>query len=312
MGKFATSMDLLKRSVTVIRENKKLLLFPLIVSTCILIMAAFYLAPVVLASTVHTWFDAKPSAGGGLSASLKPAGYLLLAGLYLLSMFIATFFNVAFFHEILHALDGRSVSVRRGVRFAASRLRAIAIWSLFAGLVGLLIGALEERIGMFGRGVVAVIGLAWSVASVFAIPAIVREDQGVNPVRYLKFSAGILRKTWGEAIIGYAGITLGGIALLVGVGGIVLFTAGLVGLAFPMIRLMTSLTTPMIALFVIKAMSFTALVGGLIFVLYVFKAINQVYLGALFIYATEGVVPGPFSEADMNLGWNIKIARKAR
>ncbi len=311
MGKFSTSMDLLKRAATVVSENKKLLLFPLIVSACIIVMAAFYLAPIALASTGHAltdpahwkaianhWFDVQSTAGGGSSGSLKPTGYLLFAGFYLLAMFIATFFNVAFFHEILRALDGRPVSIRSGVRFAVSRLKSIAIWSLFAGLVGLLIRALEERIGVFGRWVTAVIGLAWSVASVFAIPAIIRDEQGVNPLRYLKFSASILRRTWGETIIGYAGITLGRIALAIGMGCFVIL------IIFPVLIVFRS---PAIVL----AVGVTG-IGCIILVSYILGVVNQVYRGALFIYATEGVVPGPFNESDMNMAWKVKTARKAR
>lgn len=311
MGKFSMSTDLLKRSATVVRENKKLLLFPLIIFACIIVMAAFYLAPIALTSTGHAltdpahwkaianhWVDTKSTVGGESSGSLKPAGYLLFASLYLLSMFIATFFNVAFFHEILRALDGRPVSIRGGVRFAISRLRSIAIWSLFAGVVGLLIRALEERVGFIGRWVTALIGLAWSVASVFAVPLIVRDDQGANPLRYLKSSASILRRTWGEAIIGYAGISLGRGAIALGMGCLFIF-----------------LVIPVLVVFNSVAMVLTMgviAIGCIIVVSYVLSVVNQVYRGALFIYATEGVIPGPFNETDMNMAWKLKAARKAR
>ena len=38
--------------------------------------------------------------------------------IYFLSMFLATFFNVAFYSEIIAALDGRGVSFRRGLATA--------------------------------------------------------------------------------------------------------------------------------------------------------------------------------------------------
>jgi len=111
-------------------------------------------------------------------------------------MFIATFFNVAFYHEILAALSGQAVSIGRGLKFASTRLRSILIWTLFAGLVGLLIKTIEERLALVGRIIGRFIGVAWSIAAVFVIPVIVREDQTANPVALLKRSAGILRRTW--------------------------------------------------------------------------------------------------------------------
>ena len=55
---------------------------------------------------------------------------------YFVSMFLATFSNVAFYHEIMQALNGQPVFIRRGFRFAATRWKAVLLWSLFAGLVG--------------------------------------------------------------------------------------------------------------------------------------------------------------------------------
>jgi len=56
-----------------------------------------------------------------------------LAFLYFVSMFFATFFNVAFYHEILVALAGQSVSIIRGLKFAGTKWKAVLMWALFAG-----------------------------------------------------------------------------------------------------------------------------------------------------------------------------------
>ena len=90
------------------------------------------------------------------------------------------------------------------------------MWTLFAGLVGLLIKALEQRLELVGRIIARLLGLAWSVAAVFVIPVIVREEQGANPVAMLRKSAGILKRTWGEALIGYAGLTFANMLILFG------------------------------------------------------------------------------------------------
>ena len=88
-----------------------------------------------------------------------------------------------------------AVLVPAGLRLAWSRLGAIVAWSLFTGLVGLIIRMIEERVGLVGRWIIGLIGLAWSVASVFAVPIIVVGAEGAHPLRILKTSAATLKKT---------------------------------------------------------------------------------------------------------------------
>lgn len=226
MGKFQRSWELFKCSLQVIRTHKKLLLFPVVIMLLTCVIALFFLLPAAMWDTGHTytslehwkalgshflvWEPATPEANSPDNIMLKPQGYVLLAGIYLLSMFFATFFNVAFFNEIINALNGRTVSIRGGLGFALTRLRAIFVWSLFAGIIGLIIKSLEERVGLIGKWIVRLIGLAWSVAAVFAVPVIVREDKHANPLRFLQTSASMLRRTWGESLIGYVGIISAG------------------------------------------------------------------------------------------------------
>ena len=72
--------------------------------------------------------SAHPAAARGI-----PWGSLCLLAVYFVSMFLATFFNVAFYSEIIAALNGRGVSFRRGLGVARSRLPSILAWSLLAG-----------------------------------------------------------------------------------------------------------------------------------------------------------------------------------
>lgn len=234
MSKFQRSWALLKCSVRVIGMNKRLLLFPILFTLLMGVMAAFFALPILLGGTGHAYSDAVHwQAIGhrwlvwnaeGKPAGLTPAGYALAATVYLVSTFLATFFNVAYYSQILNVLRGSPVSIAGGLRLALSRWKAIAVWSLFAGAVGLIIRAIEERVGLVGRWIVGLIGLAWSVASVFVVPVIVVETESTNPLRILKTSALLLKKTWGESLLGYLGVQFGG--LLIFVGSLVLLVAG--------------------------------------------------------------------------------------
>jgi hypothetical protein len=210
MGRFQRSWMLLQTSMTVILSNKQLIAFPIVISLLMVVIVLFFLAPVALLPTgysltqVEHWqaighsivIETASGSTGKSSTSLSPMAVAYLVFLYMVTMFFATFFNVAFYNEILAALAGKPVSLVRGLRFAVTRLKPILMWSLLAGIVGLLIKALEQRFGFVGKLVVRLVGLAWSIASVFAIPIIVQDDRAVNPVNTLKRSLAILKRTW--------------------------------------------------------------------------------------------------------------------
>jgi hypothetical protein len=203
-------------------------------------------------------------------------------------MFLATFFNVAFVHEIFDALDGNSVSVSEGIAFALTKLKPILMWTLFAGLIGMLIKALEERFGLFGRWVIRTVGLAWSVASVFVIPVLVLEERSTNPLEVVRRSAGVIRKTWGEALAGYAGLQLGG--FLVGFSLFVALIASCVA------GYMTQSFMPVAF----------GIVGGLAAAMafaYTLGVAGQVYLCVLYRYATTGTVPAGYTAEMLGMAW---------
>jgi hypothetical protein len=193
------SWQLLVRSILVIRDHPKLLIFPLVTGFLTVGIALFFLAPVALVLLAPQWIEGSRiravaesigflrfQRGATFNFQVAPVGGAILAGLYLLDMFLATMGSVAFNSEILEALSGRAVSIRHGFRVAFSRWKAVLMWSLLAGLVGLLIRKLEERLSFIGKVVAGWIGLAWSVAYLYA-------SDGVVPGPY---DAGMMAMGW--------------------------------------------------------------------------------------------------------------------
>jgi len=305
MNKFKRSWVLFKSSLAIMAKNKQLLVFPMVIFTFTVLIVLFFLAPVVLRPTgysiltsqhwqaiSHSLFThAVDEHGNSVESGLTPAAMAYLAFMYFVSMFIATFFNVAFYHEIIAALKGDAVSILRGLKFACTRWKAVLMWTLFAGLVGLIIQQLEQRLSFVGRIIARLIGMAWSIASVFVIPIIVQDEQNTNPIQMLKNSAGILKRTWGEALIGYIGMSLAsGIVFL---GSLVLLIGALV------------LSVALNHYWMI------AIVGALwvllVFVLsYLTSVAGQIYKGALYLYAADGMVCEPFSQELLDSAWKFK------
>jgi len=302
---FRRSWQLFCSSLRVPVRSPRLLWFPVVTFLCTLAIACFFFAPVVLLPSGHPlnqsrhWLDVANFWGSltavdGHTQRWHPNALacLYLAAIYLVSMVCGTFFNVAFYHEILNALAGGPVSIRAGLAFARRRLRSIVLWSLFAGGVGLALRFLEERFGFVGRLVVRLVGVGWSVASVFAIPVMIREERA-SPLVLLRNSAATLRRTWGEALIGYVGIGLGtGLAVL---GAMLFLAAGIVLAAW--------LHLPALGLGA-AGIGLLAVVG----IGYVGNIANDIYRCALYVYASEGVVPEPYTTELLDAAWKVRKA----
>jgi hypothetical protein len=154
MGKFKTSWDLFKRSLSVMTQHKKLFAFIAIEIVFIVIIVLFFISPFVLPNTGHALTDSSHwmILGEKITDAVQSKdtisgtiGFAWFAFVYLFSMFSATFFNVAFYNEIIHALNGNKVSIARGLKTALSKIKLILLWSLFAGIVGIIIKSLKKN-----------------------------------------------------------------------------------------------------------------------------------------------------------------------
>ncbi|MGH7968518.1 MAG: DUF6159 family protein [Limisphaerales bacterium] len=306
LEKLQRSWLLFRRSVQVIFENPKLLLFPLVTLVLTLAIAAFFLAPVALVLLAPHWVAGGPiqaladqvgfvriQKAGNFNVQLRPLGSAVLALMYLLNMFLATMANVAFNSQILEALNGKPVSIRRGIEVACSRWKPVLFWSLVAGIVGLIIRWIEQRFSFVGRLVAGLLGLAWSTASIFAIPIIAQDASVSNPFAILTRSAATIKRTWGEMLAGYVGMQ--GTNLMVLWGSILFWIAtGVSALV---------LSNPWILLLGIPWLGMVIAYG------YVTSIASRVYLCALYLYASEGVVPGYYDTSMMGMGWKLKKAK---
>jgi hypothetical protein len=249
MDKFQRSWQLFKSSLMVMQQNKKLLAFPILITVFTLFITLLFLVPVAFQPTGHSYGSSEhwsavgntlynvnslksssradrsaladdapmPRSSGDRATVLKgvrPLAVGYFAVMYFVSMFCATFLNVAFYKQILNALNGEEVSIGGGIRFAGTKWKIILMWTLFAGIVGFIIKSLEQRFGLFGQWMMKLLGAVWSIACVFVIPVIITEEETTNPIVVLKKSALTLTRTWGESLIGYAGVSFGSALVL--------------------------------------------------------------------------------------------------
>ena len=196
-GKFARSWGLMKASAAVLRSDKALLAFPLLSGLCSLVVAASFLVPVALAAIAS---DGRTLDREHWSA----ATWLLMFAFYLVQYFVIVFFNTALAGCALRHLRGEPARLSDGLALAGSRWASILGYALIAATVGLFLRALQERLGLVGRLVAGLLGLAWTVATFLVVPVLA--SQAVGPVDAVKRSVELLKRTWGENLIGTVGL----------------------------------------------------------------------------------------------------------
>jgi len=320
-GRIQRSSALFKASWSVLREDKTLLLFPILSSLASLVVIASFAIPVItllttdetlrneVITTMNQAEETNPSPSetaaatsptGDTGDAVIPegweiAGYAYLFAFYFVTSFVVIFFNAALIAAANERFQGRPTGVGAGIRVALKRLPQILGWTLVATTVNLILRAIEERVGLVGKIIVGLIGVGWAIAIYFAIPAVVLE--GVGPIGAIKRSGQTIRKTWGESLMiavgfGLAGIviTVFGIILLVG-GGVAIAAAAGGGSAIGM--------TGGIA---IAASGVVVLVGWAI----LSGTLRGITQTALFRFATDGTVVSGFEQHDLEVAFQHK------
>ena len=268
-GRFQRGWALAKQSFRVLRDDRSLLLFPIISIPVALVGTAIVMGPGIALYTADNQ-----------EAILIAFGVVTL---YVLT-FVTVFFNVALAAAASTSLAGGESSVGEGLRVARGRLGVIAAWALVQTVVGVGISAIQGATNesVVGRILGGLVSFAWSAATFFVVPVIALE--GVGPKEAFKRSVSVLRERWGEGVVGSASAS--GIVFLValpallalGVGGYALINsgqdvAGGVLLALAGVVLVVAI-----------------LIGG---------TVSAIFRVALYRFATDGTAVGGFDPAQM-------------
>jgi len=258
------SWELVKASWQILMGDKKLLVFPVLSGFFTLLVVVSFILPLILTGAVF----------GGMAVGPAP-WYVLLFLFYVVSYFVAIFFNTALITCVYARLQGRETSIGDGLSHAVRHIGSILIWAIVAATVGVILRAIGERSGIIGRITVALVGGIWSLVTIFVVPVLVLEDKGV--VDALRESVALFRKTWGESVVG--SVSIGVIS-----GAIVI--VGLLGVFAAFFARSVTVMVLAIALFVILV----AVVSV------VASAMQGIFVTALYSFAKTGNVPAGFGK----------------
>lgn len=264
LQKLSNSWELTKASLEVLRADKEMLLFPLFSFFGLVLSLAVFFTPMAVFGF------------GTLAArNLEVVGGVVAFVYWFVASVITIYFNSALVGAALIRLDGGDPTVADGLRVANRRLGSILGYAFVAASVGMILKMVRERSGALGRFVAGLLGVAWNLATFLVVPILVTRE--IGPIDALKESGRLLKRTWGEQIVGNFGIgAIAAVSYVVwGLAGIACIAAS-AQLGLPW--LVGTLVALMVLGFCLLALAHATLSG--------------IYSAALYRYATTGEVRG--------------------
>ncbi|WLI87614.1 DUF6159 family protein [Massilia sp. R2A-15] len=262
-NRITRSFDLLKASATVLKADRHLLVFPLISGVALVMVLACFALPL---------FGMGAFDGIRSESDVTPVLYSAAFLFYVVQYFVIFYCNAALVGCVLMRLDGGAPTVKDGLRIANSRFGAILGYAVIAATVGMILRAIEERVGFLGRWITALVGAGWTLATFLVVPVLVARDAGA--IASVKESAGMFKRTWGENVAGQAGLGIAFSIIQLG-----LIAAG--GIAIAVFIAVFKL--PVLALLMIVLTVF-AVLATLLF----HSALTGIYSAVLYRYASTG------------------------
>lgn len=247
------------KSLEVVAEHPRLLIFPVLSGlSMIAVLLSFAGAFFGVAFFSPDYLESLSNGTVEINQTIALiVGFLF----YLVTYFIIVFFNVALAHSARLIFAGHRPSIQEGLAFSARRAPRILAWAAVTATVGIVIQAIEERLGSL---VSSLLGFAWTLSTYFVIPTLAAQD--IGPIDAVKHSARIIRERWGDSI--GAGFSLGlfylaGIIVSLSTGALLtIFVHPALGIPVGLLLLLTTIIVNSAARYVFLTAAYENIVGN--------------------------------------------------
>jgi hypothetical protein len=231
---------------------------------------------------------APPDDGSVVARGHIAAGLVVWIGVHLVTVLS----SVALANATLEAMAARAWTVAGSLHVAFGRLPAVATFAVLDATVGRTISRMRgDRRGRRRRGRspigASLLELAWWTATYLVVPVLARESRG--GLSAIARSATLVRETWKEAFLG---------------------RLALMWIYLPL-AILAAMPVLLCALFEVEsgvALALAVGIPGALFVLAVLAlhTLETIYRAALYVFATEGVVPSRFDDPDLHEIWCVR------
>jgi hypothetical protein len=296
-GRIRTGWQLLKQSLTIIRNNKHLARYTIMASVWSFVtMLVFTIMFVSIAWSLHAATSLSPD-----NQTTRILSYVVGIALYIALFFVANLYNAGLTADVLDMFHGQRKPYKEYMHVARSKAGALLLFAVIEATVGLFLRIITERIRFVGWIISRLLGALWSLGTLFVVPIIVTSDQP-SAIQAIRGSMSLFRKTWGEGVFAKVTVAVGMFFVYLGmiIGFIVIGALVLSGVYAALGNVATTLMA--VILFTLFIITFVLLA--------IFNTLaNAIINVALFYYATYGQVPPAFDATLLN---SVFIARKQR
>jgi len=274
MERIKRSWNLLKSSWGVLKQDKELILFPIISGVIMFFITLTFLIPTLVGNVLDNL----------VVNGIPVFGYIVLFLFYLVQYTVVYFNSTALVGAAMIRLRGGDPTVKDGYAIARSRLMPILGWSLVSATVGLILNMLSNNSknkGRSGKSIIgSLLGAAWNVLTFLVVPVLAVE--GLGPIEAIKRSWELLKRSWGEQISGK--LSIGLIFFLIGLGGGLLLVGAGVGLSIFLESIIPAILFGILLVFFIMILSLLN------------STLSSIFSAAVYAYAAEGQT-GMFDES---------------
>lgn len=268
MERIKRSWELAKASLEVLKQDKELMIFPLISAIVMIFVTLTFAIPTLMGNLLDSILD----------TGMPVFGYVVLFLFYLVQYTVVYFSNTALVGAAMIRLRGGDPTIRDGFKIAFSRFGPILGWSLVSATVGLILKMVsgdKQKKGSGLRSIVSsLLGAAWNVITFLVVPVVAIE--GLGPIKAIQRSWELLKRSWGEQIAGT--LSIGMVFGLIGV----LVSLLLVGIG--------------IGLTIYLESALPAIIIGGVLVIFIMtlslisSTLSGIFTAAVYAYAADGQV----------------------
>ncbi|HEX5732967.1 MAG TPA: DUF6159 family protein [Blastocatellia bacterium] len=271
MSKYSRTWALIKGSWSILKEDKKLLLFPILSGACCLVLVT----PFILRMSEDGSDEFRPADDSNLDFLILSLEVFLI---YFSLHFVVTFFNSAIVAYASQRIQGEDATLKEGLLAAVDCIFLIAGWAMLVATLGLIMSLIEDRLGRFGRVIVEILGLTWAAVSFLVIPIMVIERR--NAITATKESAELVKEVWGEGLL--SNIYFFRVFLYLCVPGAIIFVLGF----------MIATNASVVICLALSGIYFVVLIIA-------HSSLKTIFQTVLYYYARENIVADGFRRDDL-------------
>lgn len=272
MGKFKASWRLFKQSLNLLRQDKEVVLFPVMTSLILMITTAVFAFGLYQFSSVLGLAEENTQRN-------DIAIYSVVFVYYVICFFVATYFKVALTAVVYERINGGNLSFGQGLSKANDIIGKIFVWSLLTSTVGIILKIISDRSKWLGKLVASLLGTAWNIVTLFIAPTLLLDN--VSVWQSVKNSGSVFKKTWGETLI--LNVSFGLITFI--------FTLGIILFYGILLTLVLSMNAGLFGLIAVGV----CFVLTIIAVSVITNSLNEIFKIALYSYARFGIIAEGFS-----------------